>query len=289
MSDPIPSGASTPGKKQAGRLTREQVQEVTRRVLAGEKGVSLAKEFGVTKAYVSLLKRKQELPAKYAALKSRECKVRMTPEEEAKLEAAIGKSMPEDHGMTWHLFWSKDAVRELAKELLGKEIAMAAAKRFSRRPEPDPLAGWDVKPRPPRPADIRNLSPSAAADPEFVAYYLSPQARRMAQRSYEMALAEWEVRQAARLKARGPDKSAAHGAQASGTAEDAVLPVGPEALAEAERMWNEGMASKKWRMPDDVPSSQAATPPVPGERTGKHAGSKGPAFTLSQKKKRKKR
>lgn len=290
MSDSAASSESAPHKKTAGRLTREQIAEITRRVMAGEKGVRLAEEFGVTKAYVSLLKRMQEVPEKYAVKKASVYKVRLTAEEEAKLEAALRKGLPEVHGMTWHLFWSKDAVRELARELLGKVISMAAAKRFSRRPEPDPHAGWDVKPRPPRPADIRDLSPRSAADPELVAYYLSPQARRMAQRSYEVALAEWEVREAERIKRRGPvatppstlSPAAGHGTDGS------ELP-GKAELAEAERMWNEGMASKKWRMPDDMPNGLADDPPVPGQRTGKHAGSKGPAFTLSKKNKRKKR
>lgn len=281
MSDPVSSGASPEIKRTSRRLSAKQVEEVTRRVMAGENGAALAREFGMSRAYVSLLKRKQEEPEKFGRRRATSKRIVMTAAEEAKVEAAMSEGPPEAHGMTWHLFWSKDAIRELARKVLGLEISVASAKRLSRRRPPEPAESWDPKPRPPRPADIRNLDPQMAADAEFVAYYLSPQAQRLAEREYELALAHWEQREAERIKKRGPAPQVPGNPYVAGHPDAA-------ALAEAERMWSEGMATKKWRMPPDMPAG-LATPPPPGERTGKHAKSKGSPFTPSKKKKRKKR
>ena len=49
------------------RLTKAQREEVTRRVLAGEKSPGLAREFGVSRAYVSLLKNMALKPEQFSS------------------------------------------------------------------------------------------------------------------------------------------------------------------------------------------------------------------------------
>ena len=48
------------------RLNQDQRDEITRRVLAGETAVSLGMEFGVTRAYVALLKAQALDPERFA-------------------------------------------------------------------------------------------------------------------------------------------------------------------------------------------------------------------------------
>jgi hypothetical protein len=295
------------------KLTPEQVDEIRRRVLAGEKGRALAVEFGVTRAYVSLIKCQAKNPEKTRKKNEQKLRRLLTPAQEAQLEETIGGSKPEDHEFYHYKFWSRDAIRDLAQKLFGKSISVATAKRFVLPPDP---RRWDARPQPPRPRDVKYLSPELAADPEFVAYYLSPIALQIEQKTYEFALKEWEKRYpeaaAAGLdmplpehepvllhrRSRGrpkgsgvkkTNKNTPAPQRYTGAPTDASIPLEHlpyipdddelEAMAEAALRADE-LAENRRRA--GLPMA-----PAPGQRTGKHAKNRGSAFTPPKKKRRK--
>lgn len=301
-------------KRTHRKLTPEQVEEIRRRVLAGEKGNALATEFGVTRAYVSLIKCQARNPDKARRKNGQTLRRMLSPEQEAQLVETMAASKPEDQGFYHYKFWSRDAIRDLALKLFGKSISVATAKRFVRPPDP---RLWDARPQPPRPRDIKYLSTELAADPEFVAYYLSPIALQIEQKTYEFALREWEKRYpeaaAAGLdiplaehtpvllhrRSRGrpkgsggkkpdrmnpvPQKDTSPPFDASIPPEHLpYIPYGDELEAMAEAALRADELAENRRL------AGLAPPPAAGQRTGKHAKNRGSAFT-PPKKKRKKR
>lgn len=180
------------------RLNQEQRDEITRRVLAGEKQPQLAEEFGVTRAYVSLLKFQALDPERFKQQAEEKFSKKFTPEQKEKILDIVSTSTPEeldliptreqwslDHGfqLVWRLYQKKPSVRAM-KELMEPYIPRREDYRFP-------------KPKPPKPHHVNQLDPELAKDPEFVAYYLSPICQQIAQREYEAALADWDKRFAA--------------------------------------------------------------------------------------------
>lgn len=182
MSEPIP-------KK---RLTKEQRQEATRRVLAGEKQVTLAAEFGVTRAYISLLKAEATNPERYRKKHESQLTRKLTETELERLKEAVRTSSPIDYELQPPiLLWDAELVRQLAARWFEKNPSARVIKECLQAipaPEYDPIFR---RPQPPKKHHISQLPRDLAENDDYVQYYLSPAAERLAQRQYELALADW--------------------------------------------------------------------------------------------------
>lgn len=185
-------GKDQPAKDRLSQGTRDQI---TSRVLAGEKAAALAVEFGVTRAYVSLLKATALDPERFKCKVEAKLSLKLTERQTARLKEVFDTSTPEDndliparekwtleHGfqMAWKLFSKKPSVRAM-KECMGELLV--------RR-----LDYGDPKPTPPKIQTINQIDPELAKVPDYVAYIQSPIYQQIARREYEMALADWERR-----------------------------------------------------------------------------------------------
>jgi hypothetical protein len=182
-------------EKSTGKLTKEQKEEATRRVLAGESASSLGREFGVTRAYIALLKAHALYPERYLQKAESKMSRKLTRSEKDEFVRIVSTSTPEDqdliparekwtleHGeqLIWRLFKKKASVRFL-KDTMEPYIPKRSEFRFT-------------KPQPPKKHHINQIDPEMAKDPDYVAYYLSPICEQIAWREYELALADWEER-----------------------------------------------------------------------------------------------
>ncbi|MDP3852060.1 MAG: hypothetical protein Q8Q59_16275 [Luteolibacter sp.] len=234
------------------RLTKETRDEITSRVLAGEKATALATEFGVTRAYVSLLKTTALDPERFKRKAEAKLSLKLTDSEIAGLKHVFDTSTPEDNDLIpARERWSLEHGYQLALKLFNKKPSVRAMKEcmgdhLTRRPD-----RGDPKPKPPKPHHINQIDPELAKDPDYVAYYLSPICEQIARREYEMALADWEKRH----------------------------PNGENDMRVPE---NDG----QWEIPPDF---QQTRPMSPGQRVGKHAGSKGSPFTPPKRRGKKRR
>jgi len=228
------------------RLNQEQRDEITRRVLAGETAVSLGKEFGVTRAYVALLKAQALDPERFIRKREAKLSQKLTQAEIGKFCEIVAGSTPEDHDLIpTSERWSYDHGCQLAAKIFpNKHPSVRVMKEIMEPYLPRPEDFRFTKPQPPKPHHINQISPELAQDPDYVAYYLSPICEQIARREYELALADW----------------------------------------------NERFADTDERGPADDDSARSAMPPdrfaAPGERTGKHAKSKGSPFTPPKRRKR---
>ncbi|MEI6676243.1 MAG: hypothetical protein WCO57_13810 [Verrucomicrobiota bacterium] len=263
----VPEGFRLTGQKTI--LTQEQREEVLRRLTTGETQVSIAKDFNVTRAAISLLKQRTADPARFA--KQYGHKKRLTPEEIALFKQTLEQTLPKDHDLEFlgHVlpkFWTMERGYALADKLIGKQPSVRVMKEcmgghLIRHPD-GPLA----PPTPPGPRDIRGLPPELAADKSFVKYYMSPIALQIEQREYELALDHYH-QQLAKQQQR----------EAANTSDDDL----PPELEDEE--WDDDWA------PQPIQTSQPglASPPPPGHRIGKHAKSKGSPFPKAKRKKSK--
>ncbi len=184
-------------------MTPEQREEATRRVLAGETAAALALEYGCTRANISLLKAQALDPERYKRKAEAKLSIKLTPEQIAKLKELFETTTPEENDLIpARPRWNLDLGFQLAKKLFDKKPSVRAMKEIMgpllrRRPDTG-----DPMPEPPKPHHINQLDPELAADPDFVAYYLSPICEKIRWREYELALAEWHKRNNARLKNR---------------------------------------------------------------------------------------
>lgn len=228
------------------RLSQAQREEITRRVLAGEKARPLAEEFGVTRAYVSLLKNQALDPARF--VKVSVLSKKLTPEELETFRQTLATTTPADHGYPSYPRpeeWKLEHGFLLAEKLFGKKpskrVVTECVSPFIPKRKPFEF----TRPQPPKPHHISQISPDLAGDPDYVAYYLSPICEQIAWREYELALEDYEARFAA-----------------------------DEKRVKAER--DEPAAEPAW--------DYRAAPP--GTRTGKHAKGKGSPFTKPKRRKR---
>lgn len=238
--------------RSAPKLTPEQRQEITRRVLAGETSASLAKEFGVTPQCVSLIKNKALHPERF--LKKAEAKMtrKLTRAEHAKFIKILSTSTPEEQRLIparekWALDHGRQLIKRLFKKNPSKRLLMECMEPYMPKRSEFKFG----KPQPPKKHHVNQLDPELAKDKDYVKYYLSPICEQIAWREYELALADWNER-------------FAHEEEDDG--------------APAE-------------IPAPAPSQQqpAAAAPVeltPRLRVGKHAKSKGSPFTPAKRKKK---
>jgi hypothetical protein len=236
-------------RKATHRLPRETRDEITRRVLAGEKAVALGAEFGVTRAYVSLLKATALDPDRFKRKAEAKLSQKLTAEDVDHLKQVFASSTPEDHNLNHPIErWTLEHGLQLAWKLFSKKPSVRAMKEcmgelLARRPD-----YGDPKPKPPRIPKINQIDPELAKDPSYVAYIRSPIYQQIARREYEMALADWERR--------NPN-----------VAENAIAK-------------NEGPL-------ETLEGSRGSGPP--NQRVGKHAKTKGSPFTPPKARRKKRR
>jgi hypothetical protein len=265
----VPKGFRLTGQKTI--LTSEQREEILRRLATGETQVSIAKDFNVTRAAISLLKQRTADPARYENKYG--FKKRLSDAEITTFKQAFANTLPKDHGLdvlgpSPSRLWTMERGYALANKLFGREPSVRIMKEcmgdhLKRRPD-----SCLIPPEPPPPRDIRRLSPEFANDKSFVKYYLSPIALQIEQREYELALEHYH-QQLAKQQQR----------EAANALEDDL----PPELDDDE--WPDDPAAPP---PKSIPTSQPPTL-APGHRCGKHAKSKGNPFTKPKRKKKKNR
>lgn len=176
-------------------LTREQRDEITRRVLAGEPQAALAKEFGVTRQCVSLLKIHAERPEEYYEFLQKRRTRKLMDAEKEKFLHILATSTPEKQKLIpAREKWSLDHGRQLIERLFKKKASPASLKKMMEPYIPKRSEFKFGKPQPPKKHHVNQLDPELAKDKDYVKYYLSPICEQIAWREYEMALADWEER-----------------------------------------------------------------------------------------------
>jgi len=219
---------------------------MTRRVLAGETASAIGKEFGVTRAYVALLKAQALDPERFRRKAEAKLAIKLSPAELQRFDEVLSTSTPEDHDLIpTSERWTLEHGYQLAWKLFKKRPSVRAIKECVTPYMPRREDFQFTRPQPPKPHHINQIPPELAVDPDYVAYYMSPICEQIAWREYEMAVADWDSRAAA-TEAR----------------EQAAAQAPPPAAR-----------APGW-------------PPTPGLRTGKHAHNKGSRFTPPKRRKR---
>lgn len=104
-----------------GRLNKAQRAEITRRVMQGENAAALGREFGVTRAYVSLLKAYVLYPERYVLKGQKRLSRKLTPDELRRFQSSLARGTPETYDMKPAAsFWSHDHALQLAWKLFRK-------------------------------------------------------------------------------------------------------------------------------------------------------------------------
>lgn len=185
-------------------LTKEEKKEIIERLKAGEVQSAIARDYGCSRANISLIYIKHFKPEQHAKKAQQNYKKRLTPEERETFIAKLKSSTPEDHNFIPHReHWSIDHGRQLAEKLFNKTPAVRVLKEIIEpiNQEWRKKRGRDPKPQPPKPACIEQLDPELAKDKDFVKYYLSETSEKIRWRTYELALEEWEQRNAGKSNA----------------------------------------------------------------------------------------
>jgi hypothetical protein len=181
------------GKK---RITQEQRDQIASRGLAGEKTIALAEEFGVSTAYVSMLKIQAVDPMRYQK-KTAPCLKKLTDAELAEIAHVLATTTPADHGMRSHpqpSRWLIEHGQPLAEKLFKKQPSRRVVSEFMAPHLSKKMPYEFTRPTPPLPHHIDQIPPELAKDPSYVAYYLSTICEQIAWRSYESALADYDAR-----------------------------------------------------------------------------------------------
>jgi hypothetical protein len=268
MAGPDPSankrrpGGDEPGRK--GRLTEDMRAEILNRLKAGERAATLAREFGVTRQAVSLLK------IKTATAKSRP---RLVGEEVDKLKKLATTTRPSDHGFeppgSWYDQWSAKSLHKLGEKMAKRRLMVLPIRRLFQ----EWFGGWGGAPAgaydPDQPKSLATI-PEELRDPEFLQFL-----REKAAAAIKPAAPEPVDRKVAEPSAKPANKKRGRRPSA-----DSLMPP-PEAWeflnAEMARSANFDQGTKPLN----------AMPPPPIMRTGKHRKSKGSPFTAARKKKKK--
>jgi hypothetical protein len=236
--------------KAKASLTDEQRQEATRRVLAGEKSTTLAEEYGCTRAYISLLKAQVLFPERYEKKRVSLLTRALSAEQLAEFKEVIETSDPSKLGLDPPTrAWCMDHGYQLAERMFKKHLSKRVVKECLEpvlRVKNDRIYR---RPQPPEVHHISQLSPEFAKNEEFVEYYLSPLANKLARREYELALADWISRY--------------------GDATEIDLDHAPSPPS------------------TELEKEDVAKPTKPQIYKGKHSQAKGSPFTPSKKKRRK--
>jgi len=117
------------GESGKGRLGKAQRAEITRRVMAGESGAQIAREFGVTRAYVSLLKAYVLHPERYILKAQKNLSCKLTPDELHHFQTALANGTPETYKLKPAAsHWSLDHAFKLAVKLFKKRPSLRVVK-----------------------------------------------------------------------------------------------------------------------------------------------------------------
>ena len=231
------------------RLSQDQRDEITRRVLAGEKAGALGEEFGVTRAYVGLLKAQVLDPERFMRQAEAKLTRKLTAAEKATFIETLASSTPEDHDLVpTSARWSLAHGHQLAWKLFHKHVGVRVVTECVTPYMPKRGDFRFTRPQPPKPHHINQISTDLAQDPDYVAYYLSPICEQIERREYELAVADWDVRFA--------------------PAEERELELAKVGITK----------------PPAAPPEQVSHPA--GQRTGKHAHRKGRPFTPPKRRKK---
>jgi hypothetical protein len=176
-------------------LNQTQRDEITRRVLAGETAISLGIEFGVTRAYVALLKAYALHPERFVRKAEAKLSQKLTDAELEQFREALTNKTPEDHDLIPATErWTLDHGHQLAWKLFKKRPSVRVIKECVTPHIPKWEDSLFIRPKPPKPHHINQISPELAKDADYVAYYLSPICEQIAWREYELAAADWDAR-----------------------------------------------------------------------------------------------
>ncbi len=202
----VPRGFLLTGHK--ARITPQQRDDILARLATGEAQTLVAKDYGVTRAAISLIKQRNADPERYA--NNYALKKRLSIEEAATLRHTFDTTLPKDHGLdvlgpSPSRSWTMDRAYALADKLFSRQpgqrvMKQCLGKHLERRPD-----DYLTPPEPPPPRDIRRLPPELAADEEFVTYYFSPIALQIEQREYELALARFHQLRAEHAQRKATD------------------------------------------------------------------------------------
>ena len=118
------------GESRKDRLGKAQRAEITRRALAGECGAQIAREFGVTRAYVSLLKAYVLHPERYILKAQKNFSRKLTPDELHSFQSALANGTPETYKLRPAASsWSLDHAFKLAMKLFKKRPSLRVVKQ----------------------------------------------------------------------------------------------------------------------------------------------------------------
>lgn len=244
-----------------GRLTEDMRAEILKRLKAGERAATLAREFGVTRQAVSLLK------IKTATAKSRP---RLVEKEVEKLRTLAETTLPSDHGFeapgSWNDRWTGVSLHRLAEKMAKRRIMVLPIRRYFHEwfagTGGSPVGSYD----PDRPESLTGI-PRDLRDPDFL-QFLRERKTGAAKLPPANKPAKEKAPMPARKK-RGRPGSA-----------DSLMPP-PEAWEFLNPATVDALAGSGHNPP-------LAGPPLqPIVRTGKHRKSKGSPFTAARKKKKK--
>lgn len=281
MSSELPTDHPVPHKGigRNGRLTVEERKEIIERLKAGEGAAALAREFGVSRQAVHSLRERTLNPN--SNYQKNILRSRLAPVQRARLIEVLRTTTPVDHGVEGEGHghperWNSERVLALGRRLFDKRLYLKTIRQCIQEACPDRRWAPNARPEPPKPPDIRDLSPEMADDEEFVKYYFSPLCQQIRQREYEWELREYEKRQTeegTKKRGRGRPPKPKPDAPSAATDDDEELFDGSKPLPE--------IAGNAALLPRH--------PAAPGRRVGKHASSKGSPFTKSKKRKKPKK
>ena len=118
------------GESGKGRLGKAQRAEITRRAMAGQCGAQIAREFGVTRAYVSLLKAYVLHPERYILKAQKNLSRKLTPDELHRFQTALANGTPTSYKLRPAASsWSLDHAFKLAMKLFKKRPSLRVVKQ----------------------------------------------------------------------------------------------------------------------------------------------------------------
>jgi hypothetical protein len=254
-------GGRTPNNR--NRLTEDIRVKILNRLKAGERASSLAREFGVSRQAISLLKVKQ------ANAKSRP---RLIEEEIGKLRKLATSSRPSDHGWadpgSWQDEWSAKSLHKLGEKVANRRLMVLPIRRLFHEwfegTGGVPIGFYD----PDRPESLAGI-PWELRDPEFLQFLRERKTSAPPKQPAPVPAKKKPILPSA--KKRGRRGSAA-----------SLMPP-PEAW---EFLNSEALRASLGKAKIPEPKTDEMSPLA---RTGKHRGSKGSPFTAARKKKKKKK
>ncbi|MFM7182868.1 MAG: hypothetical protein ACKO2G_15600 [Verrucomicrobiales bacterium] len=235
--------------------------EILTRLKKGERASKLAREFGVSRQAVSLLKIKRS---------DTKSSPRLVEKEEEKLRGVATTTRPSDHGLaapdSWLDEWSAKSLHKLAETVAKRRLMVLPIRRLFHEwfdgSGGAPVGSYD----PDRPESLATI-PTELRDSEFL-QFLRERKTTATKKSPQTELTQTN-------QGKPPATKRAR----RGTAASLMPPPDAWEFLNPEMMGT--LPESKQARPIAGPPSQSTM------RTGKHRGSKGSPFTAARKKKKK--